>query len=66
MNNGGASDFESHMNGGLASPLSPHSDSTKSDADRIAALELQVSQQADDILCLKTAFAEVSRHEYSE
>ena len=30
-----------------------------STSDRIAALELVVSQQADDLLCLKTALADV-------
>ena len=34
----------------------------KSISDRIAALELFVSQQADELLCLKTALADVCTH----
>ncbi|XP_075239148.1 echinoderm microtubule-associated protein-like 2 isoform X2 [Convolutriloba macropyga] len=59
-----------HMNGSN-SALSPSAQSDsgtssgsqngKSDQERIAALELQVSQQADELLCLKTAFAQVVR-----
>ncbi|XP_063715039.1 echinoderm microtubule-associated protein-like 2 isoform X3 [Symsagittifera roscoffensis] len=57
-----------HQLNGNGNGLSPSgiSDSTssgagKSEAERIAALELLVSQQADELLCLKTAYAEMIR-----
>ena len=63
----GIGDFN-HVGNGDAQATSPGAlnggsvDATvedKSISDRIAALELVVSQQADELLCLKTALADV-------